>query len=450
MATKKKTLWNFFDSFEGDKITWIIVLLLIMFSVVCLFSATPRLAIQGDTSRLDIIKEHFFVIALGLGLIILCYNIKSLNFFRRASKCGFAVSFVLLAILDLKLNLGFIRASSINGAYRVLVILGQQLHVFEVVKVAMVMYLAWAMEAYNKDDLKWGRNKKEKLAIYVFAPMLLIFLMVLPGSNTSALLIGAVMLMTIIFGGVKLKGILIAGASLVICCGGVLLVHKISGKSFGRLDTAISRIFDNTDWEKEYQRAREEGDRVRMQEALDELRQGVGAKIAIKEGKVFGKGPGQSTQRYVVPAISEDYMLSFIIEEYGVLVGLFVVILYISLLARSSIIVNNCAKEPFAQLAVAGLTVLISGQALIHILVNADLGVMTGQTLPLISKGNTAFLAFSLAFGIILSMSRMAYRGIEKDTKNADPLMEYTGKGAEENNREDELNALDRFESEIN
>ena len=164
--------------------------------------------------------------------------------------------------------------------------------------------------------------------------------------------------------------------------------------------------------------------------------------IAVKQGGLLGKGPGQSTQRYVVPDMSEDYMYSFIIEEYGLVGGIFVIFLYVSLLARGSIIARNCGSDHYAKLTVAGLCLLITGQAFLHMFVNADIGPMTGQTLPLISHGNSAFLCFSIAFGIILSFSRIATRRIDRETRDAAPLVEL-----HESTVQDGLQDLEAFES---
>jgi cell division protein FtsW len=114
----------------------------------------------------------------------------------------------------------------------------------------------------------------------------------------------------------------------------------------------------------------------------------------------------------------EDYMFSFIVEEYGLLGGILVIILYISLLARGALIARSCDNH-FAKVAIAGLVILITGQAMMHIVVNVDVGVMTGQTLPMISHGNSSFIMFSLAFGIILSISRMARRKIAREAAAA-------------------------------
>ena len=137
----------------------------------------------------------------------------------------------------------------------------------------------------------------------------------------------------------------------------------------------------------------------------------------------LGKGPGQSTQKYKVAVIYEDYMFSFIVEEYGLIGGIFVIILYISLMARATIITKYC-QEDYQKVLVAGLTVLIVGQAMFHIVINCDLGILTGQTLPLISHGRSSFICFCFAFGMILSMSRKTEKIIEKKTEDSNPLID--------------------------
>ena len=422
MAAKKKSFWTFADSLEGDKVVWIIVLMLILFSIVCIFSSTSRL-LEGGQTRLDIVRGQLVIVAIGLGLIILCYNIKSIGFFRWCSKWGFLVSFALLALLLSKISTPFIKSIELNGARRIIQVAGIQIHVFEVVKVAMVMYLAWALDELKKGRLKGPKKFIWKKVIYLYAPFLTIFMMVIPGSNTAALFIGGIMFIVILLGGGNAKdlGLLAAsGAVLLTLC---VLAYKVSdGKVMGRIGTGISRIFDDTDWEQQVLNSRKGS--IPYQEALDAIRQPYSAKIAVHEGGIIGKGPGQSTQRYVVPDISEDYMFSFIIEEYGLLGGILVIFLYVSLMARATIIVRNCGNDLYAKLSVAGLAILITGQAFLHMFVNADIGPMTGQTLPLISHGNSAFLCFSLAFGIILSFSRIASRKIDREIKKAAPLVE--------------------------
>ena len=423
MAEKKKTIWNFFENTEGDKVVWIIVLMLIMFSILCIFSSTSRLLGPGQ-SRLDIVWDHLKIVIFGLALILVCYAIPSLNFFRKLSSLGFIFSLGLLALLISGIDLGFVRSIEINGARRIIQVGPLQLHVNEVVKVAMVLYLAWAIDAFKRKELKLlNDTPRYQKIFYIYGPFLLITLMLLPGSNSAALFTGGIMFLTILLGGDSTKDmgiLLLAGiAALALCVG----VYKISGgKLMGRIGTGLSRVLDKEDYEAIVMKSRVGS--VEYYQALDEIRQPYSAKIAVHQGGIIGKGPGQSTQRYVVPDISEDYMYSFIIEEYGIIGGMIIVILYLSLLARSAIIVRNCGKDLYAKLAVAGLSLLICGQAFLHICVNVDIGPMTGQTLPLVSHGASAFLCFCIAFGVILSISKIASKRIDKEIRNADPLVD--------------------------
>ena len=439
-ANKKRNIWNIFENFEGDKVVWMIVLLLMLISVLCMFSSTSRLLSSGQ-SRIDVVKDQLILVGFGIGIIILIYNIRNLAILRWLSKFGFAVSLLLLAVLDLRLDLGFVRSIEINGARRILQVGPVQVHVFEVVKVAMIMYLAWAMDALKRGKLKWGKNELSKKIIYIYGPFVLSFLMIIPGSNSAALVIGGMMFITILIGGGNLRDLAILVAAGALMVGLVLGIYALSkGKVFGRIGTGISRIFESTDWEKKVMDSRM-GSRD-YYEALDEIRQPYSAKIAIHEGGLIGKGPGASTQRYVVPDISEDYMFSFIIEEYGLLGGLIVLMLYISLLARGSLIVRNCGNELFPKLAVAGLTMLIVLQAFLHMFVNVDIGPMTGQTLPLVSHGSSAFLCFCVAFGIILSVSRYASRKLRKEQLQSAPLVERE-------EIKDDLDDLNQMEDDI-
>ena len=147
---QKIGFWNFIDRIEGDKVVWIIVFMLTMISALAIFSSTSQLA-GGSKDRIDLIREHALVIIGGYILIYGIYKIKSIKTIRIASQFGFLVSLIALLILDLHLNLGFIKAQYINRAWRSLSFFGFQIHVFELVKVCMVMYLAWALHSYRQD-----------------------------------------------------------------------------------------------------------------------------------------------------------------------------------------------------------------------------------------------------------------------------------------------------------
>ena len=421
-GTQKTGFWKFIDNIEGDKVVWIIVFLLTMISILAIFSSTSLLK-EGSKDRMDFVSEHLVIVGIGLGIIFGLYNIKKIGIFRILSKLGFAVSFILLGLLASHVNIpGLVQAERINGAWRTLRIAGFQMHVFEVVKVAMVLYLAWAIHAYKEKRLKWGRTDLHKRLIYMYGPILTVCVLTLLGSGSSAVFIGVILIATLLIGGMPFKEIALAGAAGLVCLVMIVGVYNATdGKVFARFEriaTMKSRI--GADYDAE--RLKEVAPRSReFYRILDEIKQPYSAKIAIHEGKILGKSSGNSTQKYVVSNIYGDYMFSFLVEEYGLIGGIIIIFLYVSLLARGSTSARLCSNE-YAKIAVGGLSVLITGQAFMHMFVNVDIGPMTGQTLPLISHGSFAFLVFCIAFGVILSISRMARKRIQEEEEAAIPI----------------------------
>ncbi len=422
---KKKNSWvlAMMDRLQGDKVIWMILLMLILISVVCMFSSTSRL-LEGGRTRVDIVRSQLGIVAVGLGIVLVCYNIRSIEFFRKLSFWMLPLSlFMLIALRVLPGGNGFISAPTINGAKRVLAIMGKQIHVLEIVKIAMVLYLGWALDALKNKRLVWPEKEIWQNILYIYLPFIAVFVLALPSSNTAALFIGGIMFLVILLGGGSKRdlGVILAAAIVILAlCFGI---YKVSdGKVLGRIGTGISRVFNHTDWEKQFLES--EKYTKDWDDARDHLQQGYSAKIAMHEGGILGKGPGQSTQRYIVPDMPSDYMYSFIVEEYGLWGAILVLALYVSLMARGAIIARDIGDNLYAKLVVAGLCLLIVGQAFLHMLVNVDIGPMTGQTLPMISHGNSAFLCFSLAFGILLSFSRQARKRIESETAKAAPIIE--------------------------
>ena len=451
---KKKGIWGLIDRIEGDKVVWIIVFMLIMISWLAIFSSTPLLALETHSDRLSIMKEQVGVTAFGLAVMFGLYYIQKISIFRWFSKLGFLLSLVLLTILDFKLNLGFIKPETLNEASRSLNMFGLQIHIFEIIKVSMIMYLAWAIHTCKKDEQDKSHKKYfqwlhklskfhpnlsfltkgiSKRIIYIYFPMAIVTIMIIPGSNSSALLIGGIMGIILLLGGIKFKEILglivVALIGIGICFG----LYKVTdGVLFGRfatfegrisMDKSPERIIELKKLQKEQKGEEKKKTGEEIQKILDKISQPNAAKIAVHEGGIIGKGPGGSTQKYVVPVMFGDYMFSFLLEEYGLWGGILVIILYVSLLARGSWIARLCDSD-FAQLAVGGLTLLITSQAFLHMFINVDLGPLTGQTLPLVSHGNGAFLSFCVAFGIILSISRMANKKIREEEEEAKPIYE--------------------------
>ncbi|MCX4334134.1 MAG: FtsW/RodA/SpoVE family cell cycle protein [Bacteroidales bacterium] len=454
-AKEKKGIWNWIDNIQGDKVIWMIVLLLIMISIIAIFSSTSMLS-TSTVSRFDIFKEQLFIVALGLGIILACYFIPKIWIFRVLSQFGFAISAGMLLML-----LGHISTVEINGAVRAIRIGGLQLNVYEFVKVGMILYLSWAVHAYKTDEL-WIANRLAKRfkflefigrpgwkrIIYIHFPILFVCLCVLAGSFSSAMFIGAMMFATIIIGGIPFKDILYVGFIAVIAIISSYGIYKISGgkvfKRWGTVEKRIERFFSPQPADE-----LKEGT-VEWNEYIDNMRQPEGAKLAIREGGLTGKGPGRSTQKYAVALMFSDYMFSFILEEYGLLGAFVMIILYVSLLARGSIIVRNC-DNTYAKTAVAGLVILISGQAMMHMYINVGLGPLTGQTLPMVSHGNSSFLAFSIAFGVLLSISKMAKKKVEQQAEMAGPLVDHSDDDIRAGLDDlDQLESMDSFDEVSN
>ena len=415
-------LTQLMDRFSGDKVIFLIALFLMLISVVSVFSSTPRLVNESHgVDRVAIMVDQLKVVALGFIIIFGLYFFGKQNWFKALSELGFVASFALLVILVLNLNLGFVRASSINGARRILSIGGFQLHVYEYIKLFMIMYLGWALDTFRKGQFKWAAKLAERFprlqflardgwqkVIYIYMPILIVTLMVSAGSNSSAIFIGGIMILMVLIGGLEVKDVAMVGLVILLGFGGMFMAYKWGWLQDTRLGTLVSRITNDDEATMKIllESPRESPEWLRARAKLD---QPVGAKLAIKEGGILGKGIGNSTQKYQVPVIFGDYMFSFIVEETGLWGALILIILYFSLLARGTLVAKMCDNY-YDKIIVSGLIILVTGQAFMHMCVNVHMPFVpqTGQTLPLVSHGTNAFIVFSVVFGILLSISKDA------------------------------------------
>ena len=452
--TKRRNIWNWMEGFRGDKVILIIALLLMLISVISVFSSTPLLALETGVNRIGIMTTQLKVVGIGVLTILILYIFGRSRAYRWAGKYCFVLSLAMLVILAGNLHLGFIEAGEINGARRIIKVFGKQLHVYEFVKVFMVLYLAWALDTYKRGGFKlnkllanlspkaftWMTRPLGEKFVYIYAPVLITLFLVAMGSNSSALFMAVVLVLVILIGGVNIREMLLFGAGIVVLAGLLLIGHKTGMLKSNRIDTAISRFTNDDDATMQVLLSSSIGS-PEYEAARDELRQPVGAQLAIKEGGIFGKGIGNSTQKYAVPVIFGDYMFSFIVEETGFLGAIFIILLYFSLLARGSLVARDC-DDYFDKIVVAGLSILVTGQAFMHMMVNVHFPLVpqTGQTLPLVSHGTTSFLVFSAVFGILLSISRQTYLKMKEREANAPSIIEHTD---EVQTRLDDLDALD-------
>ena len=429
-----RRVWN--GGLKGDKVILIVAFLLMLVSLIAVPSSAPLLAQEIGVERIEIMTSQLTVVMLGAVIILFFYIFGGKRLYRFIGRFGFALSLAMLLILVLDLDLGFAKAGSFNGAQRVIVILGKQLHVYEFVKVLMVLYTAWALDSYKSGTFrmsKWLASLSPKLAffdtligektLYIYTPLMLILGLVLTGSNSSALFLAFILILLIIIGGVDLRSIVSIGLALLLVGGLLLGAHKAGILTINRFDTARERIANDEkalmDTLIMYRPGGDSYDPVKFEETRDKLRQSVSAQLAIKEGGILGKGVGKSTQKYVVPVIFGDYMFSFIIEETGLIGAAIILLLYFSVLARGALLSKRC-EDYFEKVLIAGLSILVTCQAYMHMMVNVHFPFVpqTGQTLPLVSHGTTSFIVFSAVFGMILSISRRHPEAAQMEGEN--------------------------------
>lgn len=431
----------------GDRMIWIIAVFLMMLSLVAIFSSTSTYAMSNHTSRTVIFTGQLVMVLGGVVILVLMSAIPNIKYLRVLSQHGYWISLLLLLMLVFKVRLGDnFRAINNNEAVRAIYIFGFTLQVYEVVKIAMVMYLSWALTAYENNRLViantlgtyypkycgWMKDPMAQRWLYIYLPIFSVVGLTFQGSTSSALMVGGVMGITLIIGGFKYKYIFGLAGMGVAFISFLILLHVVSdGKIVSRMQTGFNRLSIELPYPSADVRARQkeriEGKKLNpdtvyeinspeFEEYRNKTLQNNSAEVAFVQGgrRILGKGPGKSTQKYIVPLIFEDYMFSFLMEEYGMIGAIVVLVLYLSLFARGMIIVNNCSGR-YAKTCVGGLVFLISFQAMLHILINCNVGILTGQTLPMISHGKSSFLCFTIAFGVILSISKMANDKIRKE-----------------------------------
>ena len=217
MAARKKNRTPILDRFSGDKVVWIIVLCLFMFSLVSIFSSTSLLATK-EVSRLAIAKDQLLTAAAGMFIIFIVYKIRSVRFYKLCSIAGLFISLVLLFLLTglsalqrHGIDLSFIRAVELNGAYRWLKIAGIQISVYEFVKVLMIMYVAWATDYVKSDKIKWTKSELLRELVYLYIPVMLTSVLVLVGGTSSGIFMAGILMLTMLFGGVRFRNVLLVG-----------------------------------------------------------------------------------------------------------------------------------------------------------------------------------------------------------------------------------------------
>lgn len=369
-----------FNKLRGDRVIWSVVLILAFISLLAVYSSTRSLAFKLDkNSTYYLVKQ---VSVLGVGLLIIFF-VHRINYalFARLSLIAYIISVPLLfytLFFGTTLNSGarWIRLPVVNLTFQT----------SDFAKLVLFMFLARVLSVKQGTIKEW---KKGFLPVLI--PVFLTCGLIAPANLSTALMLGATCCILFFIGRVSLKHIGLLALAGVLGVAVLFGVSKVTG--FGRAATWEKRIADF------------HGGSDGKGEKSEEPFQVKQAKIAIANGGVFGRGPGHSLQRDYLPEAYSDFIFSSIIEEYGLVGGAFLILLYLTFLWRSILIFRRCPYAFGAFLAV-GLSMTLVFQAMLNMAVNVHLVPVTGLTLPMVSMGGSSIWFTSIAIGIVLSVSR--------------------------------------------
>lgn len=361
---------------RGDRVIWLVVIILSIFSLLAVYSSTGTLAYKyqsGNTSYY--IFKHFTILLFGFLLMYLAHLIKY-TYYSRISQLAL---YVAIPMLFLTLILG----TNLNQASRwlTLPVINVSFQTSDFAKVALIMYLA-RMLSKKQDMIKDFKSA----FVPIMAPVLIVCGLILPANFSTAAVLFTTCLFLMFIGRINFKYIFILFGSGAILLS-IFVAIALNSSKPNRVKTWKSRIehFSKGDGEGNYQVEQ--------------------AKIAIATGGILGKGPGNSTQRNFLPHPYSDFIFAIILEEYGLLGGATIVILYLILLYRAIRIVNKSPRA-FATLLAVGCTFSLVFQAMINMAVAVHIFPVTGQPLPMLSMGGTSIWFTGIALGIVLSISR--------------------------------------------
>lgn len=405
MAKKRKLLL-----FRGDKPLWIIVAALFLVSLLVVYSATAAMAyreVDGNTSYYLFRQARFIMVGFFVIIVVHWIDYK---YYARYAKALFKLSIVLVL-------LAYVIGISLNEASRWIKIPGTGLtfQPSELLKVTLVMVLAQQLGIRQGVISKipvlppltpsgWARNPERSFNIWykttqpLIMPIVISTLVILPANFSTAAILWLTCMIMLMIGRVRQRELnrlnLIAGASCLV----LVAVMYIAG--VGRAETWVNRLTQFA--------GSTEVVADNKQTSQDSF-QAQQAEIAIASGGVVGKGPGNSTQRSQLPHPYSDFAYAFIIEEYGVVGGIVVFVLYLWIFYRAGMIVRRC-NRPSQGLMVLGLSLIVTMQAFVNMAVSVGLMPVTGQPLPLISLGGSSVFFTCIAIGMILGVSRESER----------------------------------------
>lgn len=399
--------------FKGDRVIWIIFLMLCLVSVVEVFSASSTLTYSSGDHWGPITRHCIFLMA-GTLCVWIFHNIPY-RWFQVLPVVLLPVSVVLLVVVMFM--------ARVNNAARWLEVAGIQFQPSELAKMAVVIVTAFIL---SKGQTSEGADPKAFKRILLIAGGVCVLIMP-ENFSTAALLMGVVLLMMFI-GGVSLRklAVLIGGLVAVGVMGIALLMltKNVDLPVAHRMDTWRSRI-------EKFCRNEE----VPPQKFdIDKDAQVGHARIAVATSHLWGKGPGNSVQRDFLSQAYSDFIYAIIIEELGLAGGFAVAFLYFWLLMRVGRMARRCDRTFPAMLAI-GVALLLVSQALFNMMVAVGLAPVTGQPLPLISRGGTSTIINCVYIGMLLSVSR----SIQENQENQETVVKEIEQG-EKHHDEQETN----------
>ncbi len=388
---------------RGDKVIWTLVILLALVSLLVVYSSTGSLAYKmykGNT-EVYLFKQIAFI-CVGIMLIYFAHMVNY-TLYSRIARILFLITIPLLLytlFFGVRLNEGsrWIRLPIINLTFQT----------SDLAKLALFMYVS-RMLSRKQDQIKDFKTG----FLPVIIPVALVCLLIAPANLSTALLVGATSMMLLFIGRVRMKHLVLTGLvamiPVLLLVGAAMIQHK-TGNGVKTRTEGKSRLFARVStWVNRVETFMYGGDK----DNEDDNYQVNQAKIAIAKGGVFGLGPGNSEQRNFLPHPYSDFIYAIIIEEYGILGGAVIILVYLVFLFRSIQLFRKCPYAFGAFLALA-LSFTLVFQAMANMAVNVNLFPVTGVTLPLVSMGGSSFLFTCVAIGIILSVSRY----VEKNEAN--------------------------------
>ena len=387
---------NFFNKTKGDKVIWALVILLALVSLLAVYSATGSLAYKNYKGNTEVylFKQVAFII-VGIAVVYFAHLVNYTLYSRVAT-------IVFILVIPLLFYTLFFGVTMNEGSRWIkLPLINMTMQTSDLARLALFIYLARLLSK-KQDVIKDFRKGYVPLII----PVAIICMLIAPANLSTALLLGASCLMLLFIGRARVKHILftvgLALIPILFLIIAAVVNHKSgneeteeSGRSSSpilmRVETWIGRV-------ENFIYGGKEADN-------DEMYQVNQAKIAIAEGGLLGVGPGNSTTRDYLPQAYNDFIFAIIIEEYGLIGGLFIVFIYMVFLYRCIRIFKRCPFAFGAFLAL-GLSFTLAIQAIANMAVTVNLFPVTGVTLPLVSMGGSSFIFTCLAIGIILSVAR--------------------------------------------